>query len=143
MALRKYKIDTRHYPFYKAWIAMKQRCNDKNHVGWKYWGGKGIKYDPRWELFENFQKDMESTYEVGLSLDRIDNNQNYSKNNCRWIIRGQQNLNKSNLNRIKFNGKNLLLSEWANILGIKRSTLAQRYYVYKWNIEKCLTQEVA
>jgi len=68
---------------YKTWICMRQRCSNKNATNYSYYGGRGITYDPRWEKFEAFLLDMGERPE-GLSIDRINNDGNYCKSNCRW-----------------------------------------------------------
>lgn len=89
----------KHKEAYTSWCAMKQRCNDSNRKDYPDYGGRGISYDSRWEDFVEFYKDMGDppmdslTYER-LSLDRIENDLNYSKNNCKWSNRSQQQLNK-------------------------------------------------
>lgn len=78
---------------YWAWAAMKDRCKNKNHKSFKDYGERGITYDPAWEVFENFLKDMGDRPQ-GLTLDRIDNNGNYCEGNCRWATPTEQSLNK-------------------------------------------------
>jgi hypothetical protein len=74
----------------------------------------------------------------GKSLDRIDNDKGYSKENCRWASRAVQARNRTNTNFVL--GKTF--SEWSKILGIKRSTLAQRFYVYGWSVDKTLNNKL-
>lgn len=85
---------------------------------------------------------METTHEEGLHLDRINNNKGYSKQNCRWTDAITQNNNRRNNRLFEFMNKKLTLSQWARELGINRSTLAQRFYVYNWSIEKTLKGEL-
>ncbi len=118
---------------------MKTRCDNPNSTNYAYWGGRGIGYSPKWVNFEEFYEDMKEGYADNLSLDRIDNNKGYSKENCRWATREQQQNNARNNHIFDFNDMKKTLSEWARYLNIKRSTLSQRYFVYKWGIEKCLT----
>jgi len=80
--------------FYKIWKGIICRCNNKNHVRFKDYGGRGIKVCERWQEFENFRDDMLSKYKNNLSIDRIDNNGNYELKNCRWATVKQQNKNK-------------------------------------------------
>lgn len=75
---------------------MKQRCSNPNHVGYKNWGGRGIKVCKKWEKFENFFNDMAPSYQKGLSLDRIDNNKNYTPRNCKWSTPTEQVRNRRN-----------------------------------------------
>ena len=77
-----------------AWRGMKERCDNPNHVGYAYYGAKGISYDPRWKRYSAFLADMGECPE-GLSLDRIDNTGSYCKENCRWATWSQQMLNRS------------------------------------------------
>jgi len=81
---------------HKAWTCLKQRCNNPNATGYENYGGRGISYDPRWEDFKNFLLDMGECPETieDLSLDRINNNGNYTKENCRWATRQEQSLNR-------------------------------------------------
>lgn len=77
--------------FNLIWARMKQRCNNKDD---DLYGGRGITYDPRWEDFEEFYNDMYEGYQDNLSLDRINGNENYTKENCRWITTSEQARNR-------------------------------------------------
>lgn len=79
---------------YNSWRGMRERCTKPNNKAYHHYGGRGISYDPRWNKFENFLADMGDTYKEGLTLDRIDVNGNYCKENCRWVSWSEQNLNK-------------------------------------------------
>lgn len=119
---------------------MKTRCYNKNRKDYPNYGGRGIGVTKEWVAFEGFEKDMSPTYKEGLTLDRIDNNKGYTKENCRWVTRTVQNNNRRNNKHLSFNGKNLTMSEWAKELGIKRSTIGQRYYTYNWSVNDCLSK---
>ena len=87
---------------YLAWRNMKDRCNNPGYSGYQRYGGRGITYDPRWEFFQNFLLDMGGKPETvdGLSLDRKDNDGNYTKDNCRWATVKQQQPSPSVLTRL-------------------------------------------
>lgn len=123
--------------FYQAWIAMRYRClNDNNYII------KNISVCTEWSDFNQFYTDLWSEYlshyaihGAKTQLDRKNNKAGYSKQNCHWVT-CKQNCNNRD-NRHTFKGKTL--SEWAEILNIKRSTLAQRYYVYGWSVDRTLS----
>lgn len=71
-------------PEYRAWSAMKQRCYNHKDKRYKDYGGREIKVCNRWKnSFIAFYKDMGKRPD-GLTLDRINNDNNYEPYNCRW-----------------------------------------------------------
>lgn len=73
---------------YITWKAMKARCNNPMKDKYHRYGERGISYDPNWEEFEKFLTDMGERPE-GTELDRINNNLDYCKTNCRWTTHKQ------------------------------------------------------
>ena len=84
----------KHHPFYLAWCNMKTRCDNPNSTQHQWYGGRGISYCEEWGTFLNFYKDMFPEWESGLMLDRVDNNEGYSKGNCRWVTARENALNR-------------------------------------------------
>lgn len=72
---------------------MKQRCLNPNNAHFAYYGGRGITVTKRWLKFENFFQDM-GARPAGLTIERKDNMKGYSKRNCMWATRSQQQRNK-------------------------------------------------
>jgi len=136
---QKTKFINEYKKLFYVWVNMKTRCYNKNGQDYKNYGARGITICQEWLSFENFVKDMESTYQEGLLIDRINNNKGYYKENCRWATRVIQNNNKRNVKRYLFQGLLHTFPEWSKILGIPESTLEQRFYCYHWSIEKCLS----
>lgn len=79
-----YKTNT-----YSSWRHMKQRCGNKNFHQFNDYGGRGITYCERWKCFEKFYTDM-GDCPKGFTLDRIDVNKGYYKENCKWSSRQEQ-----------------------------------------------------
>jgi len=83
--------DTRQY---KIWGSMKVRCDVIENQAYPDYGGRGISYDPKWKRFESFWEDMQEGYLDTLTLERIDVNSGYCKENCRWATKKEQCRNK-------------------------------------------------
>jgi hypothetical protein len=130
------KVRTRAY---QSWEGMIFRCSNKNSTGYKYYGGRGIRVCDRWENFINFHEDMGDCPD-GLTIERINTNDDYKPGNCKWATYKEQNLNKRNNRYLSFNGTTKMLREWASDIGVCRSTIYRR--IKKgWSIEKILIKD--
>ena len=78
---------------YRIWNNMLQRCTNKKHDKYKYYGQIGITVCSKWFEFTNFYEDMKDGYQDNLTIDRINPNGNYEKSNCRWTTRAVQSRN--------------------------------------------------
>jgi hypothetical protein len=113
-------------PEYIAWIDMRQRCTNTQNAGYKNYGGRGIAVCEEWNSFEQFYADMGPRPSKDHSIDRIDNDGPYCKENCRWASHCVQINNRRATKTLSFNGETLTVSQWAQRLGVPRSTLQGR-----------------
>ena len=110
---------------YYTWRNMKNRCNNSNNKRYHDYGGRGIKACKRWLKFENFLADM-GERPPGKTLDRIDNNKGYYKENCKWSTRKEQQRNMRNNRWITINNKTQCLMDWCKELNLKYNTIFTR-----------------
>lgn len=121
--------------FYKIYMGIVKRCNNKVAENYLHYGGRGIKNE--WETFEDFRDDMYESYLVHVqkngerqtTIDRINNDSNYSKENCKWSTYAEQIGNRSN--SIRVGGKTL--KDFASAIGANYRT------VYGWIVKLKLT----
>lgn len=110
---------------YRVWYSMRKRCNNPKYIRFKHYGGRGIKVCERWNTFENFLSDM-GLPEDGMTIDRINNDGDYTPDNCRWATRQQQSDNRRTGIKLTHNGMTLSIAGWAKVLGISVSTFRDR-----------------
>lgn len=113
---------------YHIWRDMKLRCYNKSQLGYKNYGGRGIKVCEEWlndfEVFYDWA--INSGYQDNLTIDRINNNGNYEPNNCRWATSSCQSNNKTNSVFIDYNDKHLTVAQWSKITGLPYNIIWQR-----------------
>ena len=133
-----------HLPTYYSWRALRDRCNRKKNASYKYYGGEGIGYDPRWESYDAFLEDMGERPE-GKTIDRIDTTKGYFKENCRWSTAAVQVRNRRFCLQITYNGVTKTSAEWARDLGLTKGAVWNRIKLCGWSVEKAVTtpKEVA
>lgn len=133
------KHDKSRTSLYHVHQCIKDRCTNPNAQEWARYGGRGIKMCDEWlndkESF--FDWSMSHGYKEGLSIDRIDNNGDYSPENCRWVTMKEQARNRSTNIVIEHDGEKHCLSEWAEILGENYAKLVSRHR-RNWSAEEIL-----
>lgn len=112
-------------PLYTTWSGMKQRCQNPKSFAWENYGGRGIRVCDRWSVFKNFETDMGDRPD-GHSIDRIDNNGDYSPENCRWASQADQTMNTRRAVFVTIDGVRYRAIDLARKAGIKTDTVVQR-----------------
>lgn len=132
-------------PEYNAWLNALHRCHNPGHYDYPNYGGRGIEVSDEWRNtttgFKTFLKDMGTRPGLGYSIERLDNDACYSKENCVWADRKTQQNNRrdSQLYQldfglgyqgrsplIEYKGRVQNMSDWARELGMEGPCLRQR-----------------
>jgi hypothetical protein len=120
----------RNSKIYSIWCDMKKRCYNPATQNYKYYGGKGITVCERWMSFENFLEDMGELPTQTSSIERLEIEKGYYKENCKWIELNEQAANRSNTICIQRNGISYSLRRIAEKLKIDYGKV---YRLYKNN----------
>jgi hypothetical protein len=124
---------------YRVWCHMRERCMNPRNIGWSNYGGRGIRVCDQWSDFSVFYSDMGDVPD-GKTLDRIDNNGDYSPDNCRWATPKEQGCNRrSNLLLTAF-GETKSAFEWTQDLRctVPYSGLIKRIQ-YGWSHQEAVS----
>jgi hypothetical protein len=136
-ANRRFHGEARITTEYTTWSSLKGRCLNPNNPKFERYGSRGITVCDRWkDSYSNFLEDMGRKPSNAFSLDRIDNNLGYCKENCRWADLETQANNKCTA--ITFNGKSQSIERWGRELEIPGGTIIGRIK-RGWSIEKALS----
>jgi hypothetical protein len=114
---------------HKIWQGIVSRCTIPSASGYANYGGRGIEVCERWlgeSGFTNFLSDMGQRPTQDLSIERIDNNKDYSPDNCRWATRLEQNRNSRHNVVLNIDGLQLPVTVWAERSQTKVATIRDR-----------------
>lgn len=130
---------------HRIWSAMKARCYNTNHSRYYCYGAKGICVCDEWKnSFQTFYEwAINNGYKDNLSIERLDNNDNYCPDNCMWATTKEQAYNKTSTVIVSAFGEEKNLLEWENDgrTKVNKKTLARRIRL-GWNTEKAITQPI-
>lgn len=144
-----YKHGMSNTRFYKIWSGIIKRCCNENSIAFKDYGGRGIKICDEWrEDFINFKNDMYDSYlqhvekygEKNTTIERINVNGNYEKNNCGWATRTEQNNNNRRVQKYPYKGSLLTLAEICRLENKKYELIYNRIR-RGWEFEKALNTD--
>lgn len=118
------------------WRNMIYRCCREENKDYEHYGGRGIKVCDEWMNLLTFVEDM-GIPDDSMTLDRIDNNGDYCKDNCRWITNTEQQWNKSSNRILDVDGDSKCVSEWCHILSLNQELVRSRLK-YGWTPKEAL-----
>lgn len=133
-----------HLPEYKVWLEMRARCTNPNNKFYDRYGGRGIGVSPEWmDDFEAFYNSVGPRPSDGHSIDRKDNDGDYTPGNCIWATATEQANNRSSSRHIEYKGEIRTLTEWCRFLNKSLQTITQRIDAYGWSIEDAFSSSCA
>jgi hypothetical protein len=106
---------------YQIWSGLRRRCLSPNNKDYHNYGGRGIRVCERWEEFQNFYADMGEP-PPRYTLHRIDNDGDYSPENCVWATVEYQNQHKGSCRMVMLHGEQMSAAQVARALGVKETT---------------------
>ena len=125
-----------------AFSMTKQRCYNPNCRDYKYYGARGIRICDRWlESFDNYLADM-GLRPDGMTLERKDNDGDYTPENCVWATRATQSKNTRQNAFITYEGKTLTIADWEREKGFKQGTLKARLGTLGYSVDEAFSKDV-
>jgi len=119
--------DGKKTPEFEVWRGIRRRCCDPSQIGFARYGGRGIKICDRWQNdYAAFLNDMGKRPSAKHSIERIDNDGDYSPENCRWATSTEQAQNRRSTRLFEFSGQAKCISQWAREFGLNKTTLRRR-----------------
>tara|TARA_R110001632_G_scaffold215733_2_gene343020 strand:- start:15220 stop:15804 length:585 start_codon:yes stop_codon:yes gene_type:complete len=121
------------HPLYSTWAGMKARCLNPKNNRYKDYGGRGIAVCFRWrESLLKFIGDM-GERPKNMTLERIENDKGYYKENCRWATRKEQGNNRRTNVQLSAYGVTQNITEWCKTLEIPEGRVRTRIRKYGWS----------
>lgn len=135
----KYGLDIHQDRIYATWQNIRQRCCNRKHSSYFYYGARGVKLCKEWEDYLSFREwSLNNGYDDNSWLMRNDFLGNYEPNNCTWENRNEAFKDRVHVSRYEYNGETHTIKEWSEIIGISKNTLRARLYTWD-SIEMALS----
>lgn len=127
---------------YNTWFRTRSKCTNPSFSGYDVYGARGIKMHETWALdFKTFYKDLGPRPTLLHTLDRKNPDGNYEPGNCRWADKTIQANNKSNVQKVQYNGEIDSLSQLARKFSkIHPDIVCSRVYRYGWSVQDAIEQ---
>ena len=127
---------------YGVFLGMHDRCERPSNRNYNRYGGRGICVCKEWsekDGYIHFSKWSKANgYKEGLTIDRINNDGNYSPENCRWVT-PRENANNTSTNRwVEIDGEKKTVAQWARYFNLPVHIFYSRYIKHKWSLEETL-----
>jgi hypothetical protein len=122
-------------PTWKTWRSMRKRCNQVNKDGYESYGGRGINICERWNRFENFLADMGCRPD-GYTLDRINTDGDYCKENCQWSCKARQQHNRRNT---KLDWNKISEMNWMSKEGFTQVLISKHFGITQSDVSRILS----
>lgn len=125
---------------YSIWNTMRHRCYNPKHHKYQSYGGRGIKVCDEWlNNYIPFREwALNNGYNEKLSIDRIDNDKDYSPLNCRWATCTEQANNRRTTRMLTHNGETKPFMTWCRELNLPQSTVRARLDKLGWSVKEAL-----
>lgn len=132
-----------HTPTYQSWVDMRRRCTNPDRQDYVNYGARGISVCPEWMgSFEAFLADM-GTRPNGHTIERKDNNGPYTKDNCKWVPRAEQERNKRTNRLVEVDGRTMTVAEACEVYGLKPNTASNRLNTLGWSANDTFKRPLA
>ena len=136
--------------FYNIYNNLRKRCNNQKYQYFSSYWWKWIKNERKSykefkeDMYESYIDHVEKYWEKQTSIDRIDNNWNYCKENCKWSTWKEQNNNQSRSVKYDWHWQKLWLSQIYDLSNpvVSRTVYYTRVRKYKWDINKALNTPI-
>ena len=122
---------------YRAWVNLRQRCNNPRFKAYKNYGGRGIKVCEAWDDYAQFKRDVGEPPTPHHTIDRKNNEGDYEPTNVRWATRSEQMHNVRINVYISHGGERLIMSDWARRCGVNPAAMLKR--ISTWGAEKAVS----
>lgn len=113
---------------YQIWQGMRGRCYNKHDPRYERYGGRGITVCDEWREFARFcEWSKKNGYQDNLTIDRINNDEGYRPDNCRWATNETQANNRESNIKITIGNSERTLTQWCEIFRVDYRATLSRY----------------